>query len=530
MNLGLTGTGELARLVLRRDRVRLPAWVLGLGGLVAWSAVGVQSVYDTPAKVAGYAATVGTSPVSRLMSGRQDGIDTIGGITANEISQVAQLGVCLMVIFLVVRHTRGDEESGRSELVRSGVVGRHAATLTALLHAVVAALAVGGITAVSMLGVGLGTAGSLAYALGLVLLGGCFAAVALVAAQLTSSARTALALAGAAVGVAYLVRGLGAIRDDALVWLSPFGWAQEMQAFGTERWWPAGLLVVATAALLVGAAWLETRRDHGGALLRPRPGPARASRWLASPLALVLRVQRGALVGWVVGLAALAVIYGAVIPTIPDLLASNPEIGQYIGASGSAQEALVDAFVRYVLLFLAVVSTAFGVACVTRLPGEEESGRGGLVLAAAVSRTRWVGATVAVACAGSLLLLLASGLGLVVGYVLGGGEGVSPAEVVGGQLSYLPAVLVVVGVAVLLVGARPRAVPLAWVVVGAVAVLALLGQSLGLPEGVERVSPFAVLPGVPVEPFDPVPGAVELVVVALLVGVGTWAYRRRDLG
>ncbi len=231
-----------------------------------------------------------------------------------------------------------------------------------------------------------------------------------------------------------------------------------------------------------------------------------------------------------VGLAALAVIYGAVIPTIPDLLASNPEIGQYIGASGSAQEALVDAFVRYVLLFLAVVSTAFGVACVTRLHGEEESGRGELVLAAAVSRTRWVGATVAVACAGSLLLLLTSGLGLVVGYVLGGGEGVSPTEVVGGQLSYLPAVLVVVGVAVLLVGARPRAVPLAWVVVAAVAVLALLGQSLGLPEGVERVSPFAVLPGVPVEPFDPVPGAVELVVVALLVGVGTWAYRRRDLG
>ncbi len=35
MNLRLTGTGELARLVLRRDRVRLPAWVLGLGGLVA---------------------------------------------------------------------------------------------------------------------------------------------------------------------------------------------------------------------------------------------------------------------------------------------------------------------------------------------------------------------------------------------------------------------------------------------------------------------------------------------------------------
>ena len=81
----------------------------------------MPAIYDTPAKIAGYAATVGGSPVSYLMSGRQAGIDTIGGITANEISQIAQLGVCLMVMFQVVRHTRAEEESGRAELLRSNV-------------------------------------------------------------------------------------------------------------------------------------------------------------------------------------------------------------------------------------------------------------------------------------------------------------------------------------------------------------------------------------------------------------------------
>jgi hypothetical protein len=74
------------------------------------------------------------------MSGRQAAIDTIGGIVANEISQVAQLGICLMVVFLVIRHTRVEEESGRAELVRS-VVGRHAATLAGLLYGVVAFVA-----------------------------------------------------------------------------------------------------------------------------------------------------------------------------------------------------------------------------------------------------------------------------------------------------------------------------------------------------------------------------------------------------
>lgn len=37
----LTGTGQLVRLILRRDRVRLPLWVLAVLGIVAASASAV---------------------------------------------------------------------------------------------------------------------------------------------------------------------------------------------------------------------------------------------------------------------------------------------------------------------------------------------------------------------------------------------------------------------------------------------------------------------------------------------------------
>jgi putative exporter of polyketide antibiotics len=158
------GTHHLVRLILRRDRIRLPLWLVGLGGTIASSAAAVPAVYDTPEKVASYASVVGTSPVSYLMSGRQAGIDTIGGIVANEVSQVAQLGICLMVMFLVVRHTRSEEESGRAELLRSTVLGRHAATLAGLLYAVSAAVLIGMITTGVMLTSGLDTVGSLTTA------------------------------------------------------------------------------------------------------------------------------------------------------------------------------------------------------------------------------------------------------------------------------------------------------------------------------------------------------------------------------
>ena len=529
MSSPFTGTRHLVRLILRRDRLRLPLWVLGLGGMIAASALAVPPIYDTPEKVAGYARAVGTSPVSYLMSGRQAAIDTIGGIVANEISQVAQLGVCLMVVFLVIRHTRAEEETGRAELVRSTVVGRHAATLAGLLYGLSAATAIGLVTTAAMLAAGLDGVGTVTYGIGLTLLGLCYAAVGLVAAQLSTSARGALGLAGAAVAIGYLVRGVGAMQDNALVWASPFGWAQRMDAFGAEQGWPALPLVALTAALLGLAAWLTAHRDFGGGVLQTRPGRLRASRFLGTPLGLTLRLQRGLLTGWAVGLTALGLLYGAVIPTIPDLVASNPDIAQVIGASPDAEQTLIDGFLRYVFLFMAVISTGFAVTSVLRLRSEEESGRAEAVLATPVSRASWFAATVAVAATGALALSVSMGLGLAVGYALGTGEWDRAAAQVGGQLSYLPGVLVVAAVALAIVGGWPRWSLLAWGVVAFVLFQVMVGETLRLPGWIDWLSPFWHLPELPVQAFHPAAAVAELVLAAALVALGLWRLRRRDV-
>ncbi len=529
MSAPFVGTHHLFRLILRRDRIRLPVWILGLGGMIAVSALAVPPIYNTPAKIAGYAASVGASPVNYLMSGRQVGLDTLGGIVANEISQVAQLGICLMVTFLVVRHTRAEEESGRAELLRSTVLGRHAATLAGLLYGVLAALLIGLITTGSMLAAGLDVTGSLTYGVGLTLLGLCYAAGALVAAQLATSARGALGLAGAGIAIGYLVRGLGAMQDNALVWASPFGWAQAMNAFADERWWPAIALVALTAIFLCLAAWLTAQRDFGGGLLYARPGQPRGSRFLATPIGLEVRLQRGLLIGWGIGMTALGFLYGAVIPTIPDLVASNPDIADVIGVSVDAEQALIDAFLRYIFLIMAVISTGFVVASVLRLRSEEESGRAEMVLATRVSRTTWVGATFVVASVGALLLSLVMGLGLALGYASGMGEWDQLVDQTLGQLSYLPAVVLIAAVTLAIAGLLPRWSMLAWAVVAFVFVQVLLGETLRLPDWLEALSPFWHLPGLPVDPFDAWPAVVELALAAALVVLGIWGYRRRDI-
>ncbi|QVT79908.1 hypothetical protein ENKNEFLB_02298 [Nocardioides aquaticus] len=526
----VVGVGHLVRLILRRDRLRLPLWVVGLGGTIVASALAVPPLYDTPEKIAGYARTVGASPVSYLMSGRQAGLDTLGGIVANEISQVAQLGVCLMVVFLVVRHTRAEEESGRAELLRSTVLGRHAATLAGLLYGVAAAVLVAGVTTASMLAAGLSGYGSLTYGVGLALLGVTYTGVTLVAVQLSTSSRGALGLAGAAVTVGYLVRGLGAMQDNGLVWLSPFGWAQGMDAFGDERWWPAALLLAATALLLALAARLVAHRDFGGGLLDTRPGPERAGRLLGTPFGLAVRLQRGLLIGWATGLLLLGVLYGSVVPTVPDLIASNPEMAQVVGASGrAAEDALVDAFLGYIFLFMAVISCGFVVSSVLRLRAEEEAGRTETVLATTVGRTTWMAAVTAVALIATAVLTVLMGLGLAVGYGIASGEWTQVVGQVGGQLAYLPGTLVVGALTVALYGLLPAWTGLAWAAVALVALQVILGQLLGLPDAVLAVSPFWHLAAVPVDDFEVLP-FVSLVVVAVgLVAAGLWGYRRRDV-
>lgn len=523
-----TGVTHLLRLILRLDRLRLPLWLVGLGGTIVASALAVPPLYDTPEKVAGYARAIGASPVNYLMSGRQAGLDTLGGIVANEISQVAQLGICLMVMFLVVRHTRAEEESGRAELLRSTVVGRHAATIAGLVYGVVAALLLAAITTASMLAAGLAVEGSLTYGTGLALLGVAYTAVTLVAVQISTTARGALGLAGAAIAVGYLVRGIGAMEDNLLVWASPFGWAQRMDAFGDERWWPALVLLVVTALLLGAAGWLTTRRDFGGGLLDTRPGRARAGLLLRTPFGLVARVQRGLMIGWAIGLTLLGLLYGSVIPTIPDLIASNPEMADVVGASADAEEALVDAFLAYIFVFMAVISCGFVVASVLRLRTEEETGRAEAVLATPVSRTTWLAATTAVAFLAATKLTLLMGLGLAAGYALGTGEWDQVLPQVAGQLAYLPGTLVVGGLAVALYGLLPRGTGLAWAAVALIALQVMLGQLLGLPDAVETLSPFLHLAAVPVDDFAVIPFVVLLLVAAALVAAGLWGFRRRD--
>ena len=258
----------------------LPAWVYVITAAIASNSYSLNKLYPTAAARAGLAASGGRNPALVFLYGRLWG-DSLGAVSAWRYGVWAAIFAALMSVFLVIRHTRADEEAGRLELVGSAAVGRLAALTAALLVALAANVVLAVLLVVVLVVLGLPVAGSVAFALAITTCGLAFAAIAALAAQLAAGARAARGIAIGVLGAAYLLRAVGDASGTGgvswLTWLSPLGWTELTRPYTADRWWVLALPLALTAAATAGAYVLVVLRDHGAGLLPDRPGRAAAS-------------------------------------------------------------------------------------------------------------------------------------------------------------------------------------------------------------------------------------------------------------
>ncbi|WP_367321749.1 ABC transporter permease [Streptomyces sp. HUAS ZL42] len=517
----LAGTGTLLRFALRRDRAMIPIWV-GVNALMVLSMPNtLKGLYGTPAERADLLRQMETNASFRALIGPVFG-DSLGALTAWRVGVYAGALAAVMSLLIVVRHTRDEEESGRQELLASGMVGRRASLTAALLAAVVANAVLSLLVTAGL--AGQGAPGALAFGLGIAGVGLVFATMAAILAQLTESARLARGLTAAVLGAAFVLRAAGdSATDDGssvLTWLSPIGWLENLRAFADERWWV--LLLFVAAAVVQGAVAYELagRRDVGMSFLPTRPGPAVGR--LGTAGALARRLQRGSVLGWSVGFFLAGVVYGGMTEGAADLVGDNERAREIFERMGG-QSGLTDAFLASMVAMLGLVAALYVVASVLRLHGEETSGRAEPVLANAVGRLRWAAGHLVIAFGGAALIMLLAGLGLAAGY------GKEAGPILGASLVQLPAVWVVGGVAVLLYGVWPRAAVAAWGVAGAVLLIGWVGPALDAPQVVLDLSPFGHLPKLPGAEMAWGPVVLLTLLASALVGAGLVGLRRRDL-
>lgn len=220
-----------------------------------------------------------------------------------------------MSILLVVRHTRLEEKTGRSELVRANVVGRHAPLTAALLVALITnAILAAVIALVTVASPEMGVAGSLLFVAGVGAARLVFASLTAVTVQLTEFSRAAAGHAGGALGLAFMLRALGDMASEGgslVSWLSPLAWSQQTAPFVLDRWWPLALSITFAAGATALGFVLSARRDVGATMFAVRSGSDRAPSWLGSPFSLAARRQRASIIGWSAALTVAGVAFGA---------------------------------------------------------------------------------------------------------------------------------------------------------------------------------------------------------------------------
>lgn len=526
---------------LRRDRWVLTFWISGIAALGLAVAAAITSQFASEVDRAAIVVLSVANPAIVFARGLPDG-DSLGAVAFFTGFAFTAVLAGLMSTFLVVRHSRADEETGRTELLGATPLGRATPLAATLALGALANLVVVGVLTLAYAAGGLPLDGSVIAALAVGAVGLVFVGVAAVVAQLMPSGRAANGAATALVIGAYLVRGIGdalgtpsddlmRVEPSALSWLSPIGWGQATRPYTEPSLLP---LILSVAAFAVGAAaalLLRARRDLGSSLVPESGGRATARRGGRSVLGLAWRLQRATVLGWLGGAVVLGGVAGGLAPVVAEGIAGNASLSALIerlapGGSGDT----ADVFVAAILGIGGMLAAAAGVQAVLRLRSEEVEGRAELLLATPVTRRSWIGATAVVAAASVLAVTL--GMGLATGAASARASGTTDdvLRYLGAGLAPAPAALVFVAVTALLVAAVPRlAVALGWGLLVIGFVLGQFGELLQVPEWVQAVSPFFYTSAAPVVDVDLVAVAGLLGVTGALLAAALVALGRRDL-
>lgn len=546
MRGNFNNTGKLVVFTLRRERIISGLWIIILVLFGAFLAPGISSMFPTAAQRHQFAATF-DNPVMVAMMGPVYGTDnyTIGAMYSGMMLLWVIIAVAVMNIFLVVRHTRADEERGRVEVVRSLPTGRLANLNATMITAVIVNAALGLLTGLALAAASvesMGFAASMLYGAVLCASGLVFAAIAALFSQLSSNKSGAIGMSFLVLGIFYILRAAGDMglpTREIISCISPLGLAQRSQVYVENNLWPTLILLLEAVIISLVAYKLNSIRDMDQGFIHAKPGRSEASHFLRSPFGLALRLLRNTLIIWLIVMFTLGAAYGSVIGDIDQFVGESPQYLEVIGipaeivaqmTDADKAETIVKYFGVFVTAMMALISMIPLLMAAMKPRSEERDGRAEYVLAGAVSRVKHLSGYAVLAYAASALFPLATAVGLYASTAAVSGE--SNPYTLGGllqsNLAYLPALWVTIGLAVFLIGILPKLSGAIWGIYGFVFFLSFVGRLI-LPDWLMHLSPMWYIPQAPLDKSNFLPLAVLTILAACLTASGFIFYKNRDM-
>ena len=524
----------IARHVFRQQRRGAYIWG-AVFGVLAWvSAYGYATAYPTVADRRDLAHSLGTNVGTRAIFGPAHYLDTVGGFTAwrSATSFVILGGV--WGLLLATKVLRGDEESGRAELLYAGPVTQ-ASGLAELMTGLLLTLALlfanvaGWLIPVALWYGYFSWTAALWFSLTSVMCAAMFLAVGSLTSQLAATRRAAAGIAGGVLGLAFVLRAVGETVAGArwVLWVSPIAWVDRMRPLTGTAYGPLLPIGLFVAACAWGATLLARRRDVGAALLPSRDTSEAHTRLLSSPMRLSLRLSRNTTIAWGLGVMLFAAIFGVVSSAVTDSFGDNQSVSDIfkrLGASLSAR-----GYVGVTFVMLGAVTGLVAATFVSGGRAEEADGRLEHIAAAPKLVSHWLMGRVLVGAASIVVVSALAGLGGWLGVRVSGGD-ISFGDMLMAGLNLVAPGVLVLGIGTLVHGVVPRlAAAAGYAVVAWSFLVEIVGSMVKFNHLLLDTSVIHHIAASPA--VDPRWGsAVVMVVVGLgAAAFGSAALQRRDL-
>ncbi|MDE3193611.1 MAG: ABC transporter permease subunit [Chloroflexota bacterium] len=461
--------------------------------------------------------------------------ETVAGYVSWHVTTVVSLIGTIWALLVSTGLLRGEEDAGRWEMLLSGPVSKARATAEALVGLGAALVAMFVPTFVTIVAAAqlpvahFSVPSSLLLALTLVSAAAMFLAIGALASQVSATRGQAATVVVAVAGVAFLVRMVADARKglDWILWLTPYGWIEQLRPLRDPQVVAFAPIFLLVAGCVVATLAIASERDLGASVLRAREESGATGRWLLGPTTLALRLVRGTVAAWLVGIAIYSFAVGMIARSASDLLVNSPAFTSALGRLGvrKASEAYLGIEFLMLSALLAVVAASF----LASVRDEEAGGRLDHLLVRPTRRIVWL------AGRGAIVAVVVAACGALSGAATWVGAetqhtGVPLAKLVEAGINATIPAAFVLGVGLLVFGIAPRLTSVATYGVIAYSFLVTLIASLfSDQEWLKDTSIFSHIEIAPAAKPDWGEASIVFAVALAAAAIGALAFERRDI-
>lgn len=523
-------TKELIKFILKIEKIRIPIYILSIVGFL----VALLPIFDNILKTSNdmnVLIETMRNPAMVSLVGPVYVTDayTTGSMYANYMTIFTAIMFAIWNILFVNNHTRKQEESDKLEMLRSLPIGKLsniASTLVVafFVNAIICLLLIAGFYAFAPSGMQIKSI--INFSVSTTLVGFLFAVLTGLFAQISSSSTTNN-LSFMSLLVFYFIRAIGDVTNESFSLISPLGILSRTKSFIDDYYWPIAILAIVVVSLILLTYSLAKNRDLNSGIINERKGKSKLNPLVNSIGSFTLKILMPQIIIWSIVIFSFSAMYGSVLGDLEGYINSSDMIKQMLKFMPNFS--LTEQFVSLLMVIMSMISTIPVLIFTNKIISDEKNALSEEILTKPVSKYKYFASYIIISVIMAFILQILTSLGF---WYIGKmflDEIPNLQTFIISSLNYIPAILVNLGLAILLIGIFPKHHWLSYLYLGYSFFTVYFGRLMDIPEFVEKTSPFGIIPTYPLEDLNYGISAILMGIFVLFTFIGMVSYRKRDL-